>query len=273
MKSSVDSSLYNSQYFKDRYREVNYRKLKKLSDFENIYQKSGSLLKLDENDEVIDLGCGTGQLCLCLYLKYGCDITGVDYSPDAIGICNANIRELEKESGFNNIGKKIKFLLVNNEQIPDFQDVKAVYMIDIIEHLYNKEIDLVLHKIKEWSGENGIYLVIHTDNNNYLKFVLPLTNFISVVLGKTSYRRIKYEKEIVMKGHVNLTTAGNLVKKLRLKNFDIVKLEYPEINLEITKSQIGPIGKNKIILYPIYFFGKLLFFLRPSFYLLAKYKK
>jgi ubiquinone/menaquinone biosynthesis C-methylase UbiE len=266
MVKKVDSSVYNQDYFQGRYGSFDVSKIKETSDFDHIYQKAGSMIKIAESDRVVDLGCGTGQMAFYLEKKYGCFVEGIDYSETAIEICNSNLSKVDG-------GKdRIKFILASNEELPDFQEIRAVFMIDVIEHLFDEEIDLVLEKIKKWAGEKGIYLIIHTDNNNYLKFIRPITDFISVLTGKSNLKRVKREKKIVMEGHVNLTTLFKLKKRLMKRKFKIIKAEYPQMDFRITKGHLGPIGKNPIIFYPIYFLGKILFFLRPTFYLVAKYE-
>jgi cyclopropane fatty-acyl-phospholipid synthase-like methyltransferase len=269
MEKSVDSSKYNKDYFGERYQYVDYEKIKNVSEFGHTYQKAGSILLLKENDKVVDLGCGSGQLSFYLNMKYGCDVTGVDYSPDAIHFCGKNLEILSGRSEYKDIRKKVRFYLSNNDNLPKFENIKAVYLIDVLEHLYDEETKLILEKIKKWETEKGIYLIIHTDNNNYLRFVRPFTDFISVFLGKTTWKKIKEGKEWDAERHVNLMTARVLKKKLEACGFRIKKLKYSPIDEEMVKVHLGQASKIKPLLYLAYFFGKLFYFLRPSFYMLA----
>lgn len=270
MVKKVDQSKYNEEYFQGRYK-LNYTDFETPNKFEQIYQKAGSMIKLNNEDVVIDLGCGSGMFPLFLYLKYGCKITGIDYAEDAIKICDKNLENFSKKEKFKNIKNKISFILSDNENLPNFEKIKAVFLIDVIEHLFNEEIELVIEKIKSWSGEGEIYLIIHTDNKNYLRFIQPIIDFIAVSLGRKKIKEIIEKNKWDFERHVNLTTPKKLKKKLSKSNFKILKTEYPQMDIELVKGQLGSIGKYPIILYPIYFFGKILFFLRPSFYLLAKY--
>jgi len=263
MSKSIPASKYDEQYFEERYGNV--------SETDHIYQESASLIKLTENDKVIDLGCGTGQMSILLNLKYSCDVLGIDYSPDAIRLCRENLQKaVEEKKGIE--AAKVRFLCCDNDKLSDFQGIKAVFLVDVVEHLYDEEINLVLAHIKKWNNDK-IYVVIHTDNNNYLKFLRPVGDFISIHLGKASSQKIKENKKIELERHINLTTARNLKRKLSKHGFSVLKINYPEMSREIIAAQLPIIGKYKALLYPTYFFGRLFYFLRPSFYLLAVYDK
>lgn len=242
--------------------------LKDISRFERSYQKASSMIKLGEDDTVVDLGCGTGQLPIFLYLKFSCNVIGIDYSEDAIRICEENKEKIAKKD-IDSI-KKLQFYRHDNAHLPEFRGIKAVFLIDVIEHLYNEEIHLILEKIKGWN-EKKISIIIHTDNDYYLKYVRPWLDFLAVVLGKTTYQKLNEGHAEVAERHVNLTNANRLKKKLALNGFEILKVEYPSIDTAVIKSQIGPIANYWIILYPILFLGKILYFLLPSFYMLAEY--
>jgi len=93
---SVPSSEYNREYFQGRYQNLSEEMLKDISRFERSHQKASSMIELGEDDTVVDLGCGTGQMPIFLYLKFSCNVIGIDYSEDAIRICEEN-----KESFFS----------------------------------------------------------------------------------------------------------------------------------------------------------------------------
>ncbi|MBA4318823.1 MAG: hypothetical protein C0412_10520 [Flavobacterium sp.] len=273
MQKSVDSSVYNKQYFKARYQNIDYTSLKSLSDFDHIYQKAGALITLQKQDRVIDFGCGAGHLAFYLYLKYGCDVTGLDYSRDALSFCDKNLDILKNRIEYSKIGEKVRFIFANSNNLSVFEGIKAVFLLDVVEHLNDQEINFILGEIKKWGGRGGIQLVVHTDNNNYLKFVRPLTDLLLVLFGKSAFERIKREKAEVAKGHINLTTAKKFEKKLRDNDFRILKIGYPEININIVRAHLGEVAEIKPILLLAYYFGKIFYFLRPSFYLLAEYRK
>ena len=62
----------------------------KFKDFGDVMNKMSELLPLKKTDTVIDLGCGAGLFSFYLSLKYNCQIIGIDYSKDAIKLCQNN---------------------------------------------------------------------------------------------------------------------------------------------------------------------------------------
>lgn len=269
MVKSVDTSKYDDQYFKERREYSAYDQLRDPNEFSHIYQKAGSMLKLEKNDKVIDLGCGSGQMAFHLYLKYGCNIAGIDYSQAAIEIGQNNLSKLSSRPEYSNIRNKVEFFHSDNDHLPEFSDIKAVFWIDVVEHLYDHEIEEALEKIKKWKRKDGMYLVVHTDNNNYQRFVRPVINFLAVIFGKTSLRELRKNKEHEMERHINLTTAYKFRKKLSANGFKVLKISYPPMEIGIIKAHLGGLGKIGIIVHSIYYLGKIFYFLRPSFYLVA----
>lgn len=269
MPSSVDPAVYNAPYFQARYQNIDYQKLKDLNEFDHIYQTAGALIRLKADDKVVDFGCGAGHLAFYLYLKYGCDITGLDYSPDALFFCHQNLNMLKNRKEYSYIGEKVRFLPSVLNNLPDFKNIQAVFLLDILEHLYDGEIEVVLEKIKNWSGKSSLQIVIHTDNYNYLRFVRPLTDWLLVTLGKKTRGKIEEEKALVARGHINLTTAKELQRKLKKQGWKILKTKYPTININLVQAHLGALGKIKPIVWLAYGLGKVFYFLRPSFYIVA----
>jgi cyclopropane fatty-acyl-phospholipid synthase-like methyltransferase len=266
---SLSASEYDKNYYLGRYENTDQKMLDEADGFDHIYKKSASLIKLAEDDKVIDLGCGTGQMSIYLNYKFKCDVTGIDYSPQAIDLCHENLKKFQnKKGGLNR--DKIRFICLDNENLPELSGIRAVFLLDFLEHLYPEEIDMVLEKTKKWNDKK-IYFVIRTDNKYYMKFIRPIGELILIYFGGASRKIIEENKKIESEKHVNIMTVADLKKVLRNHEFSIVKVEYPEINVAIIKRQFSTLGKYKFLLYLALLAGKMLYFLRPSFYIVAKY--
>lgn len=259
-----DASYYENNYFFDYNRKV------RLEDYGDVQKRIAEMLSLKETDNIIDFGCGVGSLIFYLSLKYKCNAIGIDYSKDAIKVC----QEYKKKIVQNNKAdqKKITFLNKSITELPHFKNIKAVYLQDVIEHLYDEEIYKMLEKFKTWN-KNEIYLILHTDNNLYLKYLRPLEDLISLFLHKATKeeinRRNKYEDE----RHINLMTVNQMKRKLLKQGFVIEKVEYSTISYEKIQAQLKNSWQSRPLLKIIYYSAKILLFLRPSFYILAKYNK
>lgn len=265
----VPALKYDEKYFQGRYESTDQKMLNGADGFDHIYKKSASLIKLKEGDKVIDLGCGTGQMSIYLSHKFKCDVTGIDYSQLAIDLCHKNLKKfLDRRERLN--GEKIRFICSDNKSLPDFSEIKAVFLLDFLEHLYPEEIDSVLEKTKKWNSRK-IYLIIRTDNKYYLKFIRPLGDLASIYFGGASRKTIEGNKKIELEKHVNIMDVWTLRKILKKHGFTVIKIKYPEISTEMIKRQFYILGKYRALLYTTLLAGRLLYFLRPSFYIVAKY--
>ena len=268
---SVPVSKYDADYYAGRYMATDKEMLNGIPAFDHIYEKAAALIEINEHDKIVDLGCGTGQMSIFLNHKFGCQVTGIDYSEIAINLSRENARKFTAQ-GRKLDSENIKFLCLSNQNLPNFSGIKAVFLVDFLEHLYPEEIGPVLEKIKRWNNE-GIYLIIHTDNGLYQKFIRPVGIFLTIHLGKVPKEELEKNKIKELEGHVNVMT-GKQIKRILLKNgFRIVKMEYPDINTEIIRRQFFVIGRSKTLLYLTLLAGKIFYFLLPSFYMLAKYEK
>jgi cyclopropane fatty-acyl-phospholipid synthase-like methyltransferase len=260
----VNPKLYDKKYFISY--SPDFSKKVSVSLFQKKYNEISSLIKIKSNETICDYGCGTGDLSFVLSLKYDCPIIAIDYSKTAIDMCKNKNKLFLKSTKQNS---NIKFLNKNNNEIPNLKNVKYIYFCDVFEHLYDHEINSVLDKISKWHQNTTI--IIHTDNNNYLKYIRPVIDFINIILRKTTLKKIKEERKEEYKRHVNLTNPKCLTKKMSKNSYKLIKIEYPRLNYQTIKTQLGALSKIKPIINLSYFILKITPSLSPSFY--AVYKK
>jgi len=257
----VNSKYYNQKYFKFQSNSPDFSSRLSPKDFHKKYQEIASIIKLQSKDHICDLGCGTGDLSFLLWLKSKCQITAIDYSPDAIKIC----RQKKKIFIKKNSNPKIYFLNKNNQSLPKLKNIKTVFLCDVIEHLYPSEIDSIIDNIKEWGKPN---IVIHTDNNIYLKIYEPILNFISLLTGKIKFKELQKIKKFHKHRHVNLTNPKKLTKTMKKYGYSLKKIRYPKINKQTIISQLGPLSKFKILIRLSSNILEVFPSLSPSFYCL-----
>lgn len=262
----VKSKIYNQKYFNFQSSSPDFSKKVNIKSFQKKYDETTSLLKIKSNENVCDYGCGTGDLSFVLSLKYNCPIIAIDYSKTAIDICKNKNKLFLKNTKSNS---KIKFLNKNNNQTLKLKNIKAVFFCDVFEHMYDHEISFILNKISKWHKNPTI--IIHTDNNNYLKFIRPIFDLINILLKKTNLKKFKKERKEEYKKHVNLTNPKKLTKKMSNFGYKLIKIKYPEINNKIIKNQLGNLSNLKILIKISFLIVKKIPFFSPSFY--AIYKK
>ena len=213
----VDPSIYDKNYYLNvclgsaEYKKSKGNKLNKK------WIEMLNLVKLKPGMRVLDLGCGRGDLAFYL-AKRRISVVGIDYSKAAIELANFSLRRMPYE-----VKKLVKFMLMDANKL-NFQDnyFDLVIAIDVFEHLYKEELDLVMQKISKELKKDGI-LLVHTETNKiYLDFthnffVYPISSFLIKINNhflKKSYQGLHQDprNEYHKLQHVNEPTIFYLKK-------------------------------------------------------------
>lgn len=269
IKRQVDVNRYDTDYYEKLYVSPDYSKEFDWNDFGDIYKDLANLIQLSPKDSVVDFGCGNGELSFCLYKKYNSKITGIDYSRDAISIAKNNLKKLKTI----NTRATLDFINNNNDQLPEFRAVDYVYFCDVLEHMYNDEIELVMEKIKKWNKNKGVRIIVHTDNDLFLRFIRPFIDLLAIFFGITSVKDIKRRNRWENERHVNLTNPVKLRKYIKKLGFRQMVLKYPKIDMSRVENQLGGLVKIPGLKYIAYKCVAILRSLSPSFYAVYEYKK
>ncbi|MBP9697571.1 MAG: methyltransferase domain-containing protein [Candidatus Moranbacteria bacterium] len=261
----VDSHLYDKEYYENAYGQSvlsgdgTYFQTGHLT----IFSEMADLLRLQPSDKIVDYGCGNGDLAFFLVSRYGCDCTGIDYSKSAIDICQEKLRMIPQHQG------RMRFINTNNDYKHNFTNIKAVYLADVVEHMYDPEIELILSQIKGW-GEN-VHIVVHTDNTFYLNTIRPVFDFIHIVLGIRTWKEVREANRHDRSLHVNLTNPYRLRHLMHKNGFEEVFFKYPTLNKEtLVRNQLGKLQNIPFIISFSLAALKIFDFLSPTFYSLYK---
>jgi len=105
------------------------------------------VLDLAPGSKVLDLGCGNGKTTAVL-IKMGLDVTGLDFSPTAIGHC------------IGAFGDKAKFTIAECDHMP-FPDnyFDAVAAVHILEHLNDTQLKDTVKEISRVLIPGGLVFV------------------------------------------------------------------------------------------------------------------
>lgn len=229
-RRSVNEKVYDEEYFLSScngyeiYQETRGRVLNRRM------QLSLMIANLKREQSILDVGCGRGELAFHCALQ-GCKVLGIDYSPSAIKIASDTVLQLPVDLQKNVELKQIdaKEMVFRNE----FFDI--IFMIDVIEHLYDWELKKVIEKCRSYLKKGG-KLVVHTyPTRNYIKYGHTVNRIIKLLTDMENIGgRDKFFKFDLEKGHVNIQTKESLEKLLL--NFNNVDVWYEFLdNKSLTK--------------------------------------
>jgi SAM-dependent methyltransferase len=203
---SVPADLYNEQYY--RYYNRGFGEFKAGS-IHPIFKKAIRLAELLNKNKILDIGCGRGEI-IYLCALHGCQASGIDYSESAVNMAR-NFLD-------NNLPKTLSHSA--NVELMDAKNLKyesssfdAVFMLDIVEHLYDGELEKVLAEASRVLKPSG-KLIVHTDPN---WFIMGPVRFLSGLIGinlKSKKFHINEQSIFSLKKHLNRTFS---VKKIYLE--------------------------------------------------------
>ncbi|MBN1227912.1 MAG: methyltransferase domain-containing protein, partial [Deltaproteobacteria bacterium] len=156
---------------------------------------------------ILDVGCGRGEVVFYC-ARMGCWATGVDYSKEVISIAAQVLQKMDPH-----VSSRIAFHLGDiNEIEMEPESLDRVFLLDIVEHLYDWQLSSLyktLHRLLKPSG----YLVIHTLPNRWIFKFYAFIRFFFPWLEKDP--RGEFEKKI----HVNEQSCVSLRKLLDESGF------------------------------------------------------
>lgn len=112
---------------------------------------------VQKNDQVLDIGCGTGLLTLKLLQKTDCLVTGIDNSREMLSIFEDKIRHLGLE-------KKVRLRFTDIESA-DFKGNSFDLAVSTVVLHHLKEKLSTIKKIYKWLKPGGTFVVGEIDMN------------------------------------------------------------------------------------------------------------
>lgn len=124
-------------------------------------------------ERVLDIGCGRGELAYQCALK-GCKVLAIDYSNDAITLTKETVSRLPE-----GLRRNVTVEMTDITEMSPQEKFDAVFMVDVVEHLYDWQLEVLFKKVREILAPRG-KLIIQTPNLNYDRFLFPLKKFFTL---------------------------------------------------------------------------------------------
>lgn len=122
-----------------------------------------NLINPVKTDRILDIGCGRGELSFALSSS-GADVTGVDYSADAIKIAKKT---------YDGKRDNLKYVQADIFLMEQLNVYDKIVMADVVEHIEQDVLEKIFDKIAHSLNDNGV-LVVHTaPNKDYYDYCYP----------------------------------------------------------------------------------------------------
>ncbi len=123
-----------------------------------------NLINPVKTDRILDIGCGRGELSFALSSS-GADVTGVDYSADAIKIAKKT---------YDGKRDNLKYVQADIFLMEQLDVYDKIVMADVVEHIEQDVLEKIFDKIAHSLNDNGGVLVVHTaPNKDYYDYCYP----------------------------------------------------------------------------------------------------
>jgi ubiquinone/menaquinone biosynthesis C-methylase UbiE len=218
----VDSKLYTTEYFLTE--NAGWEEFQRScgATLDERYKRALALANLKPDMEILDLGCGRGELVInCA--RNGMRATGIDYSASAIELAQKALQMYPEE-----ISSKVRLLHLDTKSVAfPAESFDCIFLLDFAEHLYPEELSLALSNSFYYLKKGG-KLIIHTAPNKlffigyaYWRF---MRTFLNILLGRKERPPRNPRNEYQMAMHVNEMSPFELksyLKKSGFSNFTI----------------------------------------------------
>ena len=195
--ATIKSQLQKKGFFYDRKFDCDKNDEKIYINKENFPSTHSEILKIVENNSnILDVGCNDGYIGNLLITKKNCHVTGVD-----------KIENLDNSK----LNKFIKHDLDDGPPEIEYKNYDYILLMDVVEHLKNPE--YFIEKLKKYLSDNEkIKIVISTPNIAF--FVIRLM----LLIGNFNYGK----RGILDRTHTRLFTFSTLKSLLSQNGFSII---------------------------------------------------
>jgi len=219
-RRSLPPELYTKEYFLhacEGYEEFSETQGERLS---RRLSAAFAVADVTPGMKVLDVGCGRGEI-LRHCARLGAEAYGIDYAPVAIDLAQQVVASEAQSPGKTGVAQAdAKSLPFPN----DYFD--RVLMFDVVEHLFQWELENCLADVKRVLKPDGVFIVHTAPNVWYDRYAYPVVRLVRGLMGEGA----KYPKNPRLLNvaanadvHVNEQSQWSLWQTLRRAGFHHVR--------------------------------------------------
>ena len=177
----VSAGVYDKKYYRLHYANATEPLLKERK---VRLERALKFAKIAPNLNVLDLGCGNGELSV-MFAKKGAKVWGVDYSKEAVVLAKERRKKLPARTA-----KNIHFAQMDAKRLAfDDNFFDQIICLDVFEHIYPRQLRKIILEMKRVVRPRGIIVVETSPNSFYLK---PFSLAAKKVLGIKRFESDQY---------------------------------------------------------------------------------
>ncbi|KAM7263449.1 hypothetical protein ACFE04_001132 [Oxalis oulophora] len=140
-----ETMQYSAAIFKTKDEDLKTAQMRKMS---VLIEKA----RIDENHEVLEMGCGWGIFAIEIVKRTGCKYTGINLSEEQLKYAEMKV----KEAGLQ---ERIKFLLCDYRQVPKSHKYDRIISCEMLEHVGHEYMDEFFGCCETLLAENGLLVL------------------------------------------------------------------------------------------------------------------
>ena len=138
------------------------------------FERALRLANIQANENVLDVGCGRGELVYYAIKKGANHALGIDYSQAAIGVAQETIQKLPEEDR-----SKAEAHVGAAESFPYTKKYDVIFFLEIAEHMHDWQLKETFEKFDSILNTNGRLICI-TPNYHYETKLQPLKLYSNI---------------------------------------------------------------------------------------------